>query len=71
MVFQSADEGAVFELLPSQKRKEQKARAFAKTGYNAVNKKIEKEAKVSAKTRCEAENKKRKKKRVITPLHLA
>jgi hypothetical protein len=36
--FQSADEGAVLELLPSQKRKEPKARVFAKIGFEAENK---------------------------------
>ena len=35
--FQSADEGAVLELLPSQKRKERKARFFERIVYNAEN----------------------------------
>jgi hypothetical protein len=50
-VFQSADEGAVLELLPSQKRKEPKARVLAKTGCEAENKKKKKKkAFVFAKT---------------------
>ena len=51
MVFQSADEGAVLELLPSQKRKEHKARVFAKTGFEA-----EKNIKEKKRKRCFRKN---------------
>ena len=64
MVFQSADEGAVLELLPSQKRKEQKATVFAKIRCEAENKKRrKKKAFVFAKTPYEAVKKKTEKRK--------